>query len=190
MSERRPSFDELVGEDVTPAERERLLRVHELLIEVGPPPELLPPVPVQLRTYWDRRRRGALLGLAAALGAVIFAAGVLIGDRGDGPGTFEVVTMTGTAYTTGLRASLTIFDADDAGNWPMQLEVEGLEPSSGAGPYELWLTRDGKLAAQCGSFLAEADGTTVVPLNAPYKLKEFDGWIVVVEGSESPLLTT
>ena len=190
MSERGPNFDELVGGDLENGERERLHRVHELLIEAGPPPELASPVPVQLHPRRHRRRRGALLGLAAALGAVIFAVGVLIGGRGDGPGTFDVVTMTGTAYTTGLRASLTIFDVDDAGNWPMELEVEGLEPSSRAGLYELWLTRDGKLAAQCGSFLAEADGTTVVPLNAPYKLREFDGWIVVVEGSESPLLTT
>jgi hypothetical protein len=188
MSEQRPSFDELVGTDLGAVERERLRRVHELLIEAGPPPELSPPVPVQLDTR--RRRRGALLALAAALGAVIFAVGVLVGDRGDRPGTFDVVTMTGTAYTTGLSASLTIFDADDAGNWPMELEVDGLQPSSGGGPYELWLTRDGDLAAQCGSFLAEADGTTVVPLNAPYKLKEFDGWVVVVEGSTSPLLTT
>jgi hypothetical protein len=130
------------------------------------------------------------IALAAALGVVVFAVGVLVGDRGDRPGTFEVVTMTGTAYTTGVRASLTIFDADEAGNWPMELEVDGLVSSSGGRPYELWLTRGGKLAAQCGSFLAEGDGTTTVPLNAPYKLKEFDGWVVVVEGSTSPLLTT
>lgn len=193
MSERGPSFDDLVGTDIEAAERERLMRVHELLVAAGPPPELQlredgrTHVPVQLSS---RRRRGVLLALAAALGVVVFAVGVLVGDWGDRPGTFEVVTMTGTAYTTGVRASLTIFDADEAGNWPMELEVDGLVPSSGGRPYELWLTRGGKLAAQCGSFLAEADGTTTVPLNAPYKLKEFDGWVVVVEGSTSPLLTT
>jgi hypothetical protein len=193
VSERGPDFDELVGTDLEAPERERLLRVHELLVAAGPPPEL------QLREgratdeparLSSRRRRSTLLALAAALGAVIFAVGVLVGDRGDRPGTFDVVRMTGTAYTTGVRASLTIFDADEAGNWSMELRVDGLAPSSRDRPYELWLTSDGKLEALCGSFLAEAGGTTVVPLNAPYKLNEFDGWVVVVEGSTSPLLTT
>lgn len=194
MSERGPDFDDLVGTDLDASERERLLRVHDLLVAAGPPPELQlredvrsTQAPVRLSS---RRRRGALLALAAALGVVVFAVGVLVGDSGDRPGTFAVVTMTGTAYTTGVRASLTIFDVDEAGNWPMELDVDGLAPSTGGRPYELWLTKGGKLAAQCGSFLAEADGTTTVPLNAPYKLKEFDGWVVVVEGSTSPLLTT
>jgi hypothetical protein len=187
MSERRPDFDALVGSDLDAAERERLLRVHELLIEAGPPPELSSPLPIPLHTR--RRRRTALAAIAATLGAGILAVGVLVGNSGDGPGTFEVVTMTGTSYTTDLRASLTIFDVDDAGNWPMELEVEGLGPSS-AGRYELWLTKGGKLAALCGSFLTEPDGSAVVPMNAPYKLKEFDGWVVVAEGSTSPLLTT
>jgi hypothetical protein len=36
----------------------------------------------------------------------------------------------------------------------------------------------------------EPDGTTVVPMNAPYKLRDFDAWVVVEEGSTTPLLTT
>jgi hypothetical protein len=188
-----PDFDELVGADLDAPERDRLLRVHELLVAAGPPPDLRlgevgqPAVePVRLSS---RRRRVAALGLAAAL-AVAFAAGLVIGDRRDNSGTFEVVTMTGTAYTTGVSARLTIFDADEAGNWPMELMVAGLTPSSERRPYELWLTKGGKLEALCGSFLAEPDGTTVVPMNAPYRLSQFDGWVVVAEGSKSPLLTT
>lgn len=194
MNARGPDFEQVVGSDLDASERDRLLRVHELLVAAGPPPELRlgeraqPTVePVQLSS---RRRRFAVLALAAALGVGLFAAGVLVGDRRDNPGTFEVLTMTGTAYTTDVRGTLTIFDADEAGNWPMELEVDGLTPSSDRRPYELWLTKGGKLRALCGSFLAEADGTTVVPLNAPYRLSEFDGWVVVAEGSESPLLTT
>ena len=34
----RPDFDELVGTDLAPGERERLERVHELLVAAGPPP--------------------------------------------------------------------------------------------------------------------------------------------------------
>lgn len=184
---RPPDFDELVGTPLAAAERERLLRVHELLIEAGPPPDLgTEPTGVPLRRL---RRRAALVALAAALGLGLFAAGWMVGGSGD-PGTFEVITMTGTAYTAGLSATITIFDADDAGNWPMELEVDGLEPSSDDRPYELWLTRKGELGALCGSFLVEPGGTTVVPMNAPYRFSDFDGWVVVAEGSKSPLLTT
>jgi hypothetical protein len=194
VSERGPDFDEFVGTDLDASQRDRLLRVHELLVTAGPPPELrlgeAAQSAVDPARITSRRSRGVLIALAAALAAGVFAAGVLVGDRGDNPGTFEVVTMTGTAYTTEVRATLTIFDVDEAGNWPMELEVDGLVPASGGRPYELWLTKGGKPRALCGSFLAEADGTTVVPLNAPYKLKEFDGWVVVAEGSKSPLLTT
>lgn len=182
-----PDFDELVGEALPADERERLLRVHELLIEAGPPPELgAAPAVVPLR----RRRRAAIMALAAALGVALFAAGWAVGQRGVEPGTWDVLTMTGTAYTTGLHASLTIFDVDEAGNWPMELEVEGLEPSADGRAYELWLTKNGEPAALCGSFRAEPDGTTVVPLNAPYRFSDFDGWVVVLEGSKSALLTT
>lgn len=185
---RPPDFDQLVGEGLPAGERERLLRVHELLVQAGPPPELRPaPTVVPLR---PRRRRLALVALAAALGAGLFAAGWVVGDRGDEPATFDVVAMTGTAYTTGLSGSITIYDVDEAGNWPMKLEVEGLEPSPDRKTYELWLTKEGELAAYCGNFLADADGTTTVPLNAPYRFKDFDGWVVVAEGSKSPLLTT
>jgi hypothetical protein len=182
-----PDFDELVGAPLPAGERERLLRVHELLIDAGPPPDLeTEPAVVALP---PRRHRAAIVALAAALGLGLFAAGWVVAGR-DEPGTFEVVKMAGTAYTTGLSASITIFDADAAGNWPMELEVEGLEPSAHDRPYELWLTRKGELAALCGSFLVEPDGTTVVPLNAPYRFSDYDGWVVVAEGSKSALLTT
>ena len=102
---RPPDFDELVGTPLAAAERERLLRVHELLIEAGPPPDLgTEPTGVPLRRL---RRRAALVALAAALGLGLFAAGWMVGGSGD-PGTFEVITMTGTAYTAGLSATITI----------------------------------------------------------------------------------
>ena len=42
---RGPDFDQLVGHEVGREERERLQRVHELLVEAGPPPELSPSSP-------------------------------------------------------------------------------------------------------------------------------------------------
>jgi hypothetical protein len=196
VSERGPDFDELVGDGLDRAERERLLRVHELLVAAGPPPDLdpgaAPPsiageiVPLPRPT----RRRGAVVALAAALGALLFAVGVVVGTSRDQPGTWDVITMVGTPAAVGASASIELFDADEAGNWPMEVRVTGL-PSSAAGrPFELWLTSEGQLTVLCGSFLTEPDGTAVVPMNAPYKLREFDGWVVVEEGSTTPLLTT
>jgi hypothetical protein len=189
MTGRGPDFDDLVGPDVEASERARLKRVHEALVEAGPPPELsarlsAPPATNVVRLA--RRRRAGLVLLAAAFGAVAFAVGFLVADSG-GPTTDRVIALTGTG---GAEASLVVFEIDAAGNWPMKLEVEGLGPPAGSGRYQLWLTKGGKLAALCGSFLAESDGTTVVPMNAPWRFTEFDGWVVVEEGSETPVLTT
>ena len=98
--------------------------------------------------------------------------------------------MTGTAARTNATGSLEVFDIDAAGNWPMELTRRRAPAGASGRPYELWLTRDGELAALCGSFLTDADGSAVVPMNAPYGFDEYDGWVVVEEGSETPLLTT
>ncbi|MGI8861769.1 MAG: hypothetical protein ACR2GV_03480 [Gaiellaceae bacterium] len=190
MNERGPDFDELVGPEVEASERARLLRVHEALVEAGLPPELSsslaePPTP-SVVPLARRRRRAGRLALAAALGAVAFAVRFLVADTG-GRSTERVIAMSGTG---GASASLEIFEVDEAGNWPMELEVDSLAPPAGGGLYQLWLTKDGELAALCGSFFVETDGTTVVPMNAPWRLDEFDGWVVVEQGSMTPVLST
>jgi hypothetical protein len=181
-----PDFDELVGADLEPAERARLERVHDLLVAVGPPPEPAAQ-PIELR---PRTRRGALLAIAAALAVSAFAlGGALVDDAGDRSVDF-VVSMQGTPAAAEASASLRVFEIDEAGNWPMELAIDGLAPPTSDRTFELWLTRDGKLEALCGAFLTGADGSAVVPLNAPYRFDEFDGWVVVEAGSEAPLLTT
>lgn len=193
MTGREPDFDELVGTDLDSDERARLLRVHELLVTAGPPPEFepeLPPVPAQAPvTRLRPRRRLALVALAAAFALATFGAGFFVGDRG-GPGTFQVVEMTGTSNATRAHASLEIFDIDEAGNWPMELRVKGLPPAASGRAYELWLTKGDRLAALCGSFVVDPGGTAKVPLNAPYRLRDFDKWVIVEEGSKTPALTT
>ena len=183
----RPDFDELVGTDLDPGERARLERVHELLIAAGPAPESVATRPVELQ---PGRRRGAVLAIAAALAVAAFALGASLVDGSGRRGVDFVVAMEGTAAATDAAASLMVFDIDDAGNWPLELTVDGLQPTESGRPYELWLMRDGRLAALCGGFLTDADGSAVVPMNAPYRFDEFDGWVVVEEGSETPLLTT
>jgi hypothetical protein len=193
VTTRPPDFDDLVGDNVEGAERERLRRVHDLLVEVGPPPELssaAPPDPsgsVVPLTRRRTRRRRALLALAAALGIVaVFTFGLVLAD-GDGPSPDRVVALTGPS---GASASLEIYDVDEAGNWPMLIDVRGLPPAGDRELYQLWLTREGKPVALCGSFLTEPDGTAIVSMNAPWRLADFDGWVVVERGSTKPVLTT
>jgi len=182
----RPDFDELVGTDLDPGERARLERVHELLIAAGPPPEPLE-APVELRRA---RRRGAPLALAAALAVAAFALGAALVGGSSGRSLDFTETMAGTEAAANASASLAVYEIDAAGNWPMELTVSGLQPSASGRPYELWLTRGGELAALCGGFLTSAGGSAVVPINAPYRFDDFDGWVIVEEGSEAPLLTT
>jgi hypothetical protein len=194
MSDDRLDFDELVGADLSAAERERLLRVHELLLAADPPPDLAGSAPLEGRApvvrLGSRRRRGLVLALAAAFAVVVFAAGALVGNRTAGHSVDFTVSMHGTPAATAASASLAVYALDEAGNWPMEMRVKGLAPPASGHPYELWLTKGGRPAALCGSFRTAPDGSATVPMNAPYKFKQFDGWVVVEEGSEVPLLTT
>lgn len=183
-----PDFDDLVGgDDLDPREADRLRRVHDLLVTAGPPPDLSPllrevPEPSNVRVLPVRRRRTILVA-AAALAIALFGAGYLVGARGDDAAF--TVPMTGSH---GERAELAVFDKDAAGNWPMELKVSAVTLREGE-VYELWLTRKGKLVEQCGAFLA-VPGRTTVPLNAPFKLRQFDGWVVVPKGSQKAVLWT
>ena len=186
MSDR---FDELVGEVADPQERERLRRVHELLLSVEPPPERSPAAPrepIQLRATPRRGRVAALL--AAALAAAAFGAGYLVGGHDDAPE--RVIAMAGAGSEPDARASIELLPQDKAGNWPMRVLVRGLEPSADRSDfYELWLTEDGKPIASCGRFVV-AGGLTTVTLSVPYGLRRYDGWVVTRAGSDEVLLTT
>jgi hypothetical protein len=188
MSDR---FDDLVGDIEDPAERERLRRVHELLLSVEAPPELSPaarpPEPVRLL---PRRRRYALALLAAALAAALFGTGYLVGDRADDVTPVTVIAMSGVGDGRGAAASIELLPQDASGNWPLNVLLRGLEPSKDrADYYELWLTKGGKLADSCGRFTVHP-GLTTVTLSVPYGLRRYDGWVVTRRGSDRVLLRT
>lgn len=182
-----PDFDELVGAGLEPDERTRLERVHHLLVAAGPPPD---DVPVAAPALRPGRRRGVQLAVAAALAVTAFALGAALVEGSQGRSVDFEEALAGTAAAPAASATLVVFDLDEAGNWPMELRVDGLAPAASGRPFELWLTRDGELAALCGGFLTDAGGSAVVPLNAPYRFDEFDGWVVVEKGTATPLLTT
>lgn len=181
-----PDFEELVGgADLEEAERRELLVAHEALLAAGPPAELSPrlaraPRPgATVAALPSGRRRSALL-LAAAIALVAFAFGASVGHDSDQAfaATWQK-EMRGTAVTPNAHAWISGSKADRAGNWKMLLKTEGLPRLQGKQYYVVWLTKDGKPIAECGSFVVGGD-TTVATFTEPYEVKEFDGWVVTL----------
>ena len=184
---RVPDFDELVGPDVGPEERARLRDVHDLLLQAGPPAELSPEIeagPTLALTLQRRpRRRGhrvALLAAALALIVVAFLAGYITGNgNGGGLSAGRTLSLVGTKAAPNALASLRIEPVDAAGNWPMQISVTGLPTLPPHGYYTVYLWRNGKAIAPCGTFVvAGREHAASVWLNAPYELKPGDTWVV------------
>jgi hypothetical protein len=183
-------FDELVDvEGLDAEEAARLRRVHDLLVQAGPPPDLPPALerpPTAERAgagadivqfpLLPRRRLAAAVLLAAALAAAAFGAGFLVGDRGGGS-TFEVVRVIPMRGQNGALASIQMGKRDSAGNWQMRFNVSGLPKQAEGGYYNLYLVKDGKPVVLCGSFRVH-DKTTTLTFTVPYKAKRFEGWVV------------
>jgi hypothetical protein len=197
-----PEFRDLVGDDVAAEEQARLERVHDLLVEAGPPPELPPSLveaphrgAEQPPSWLPRRRLGAALSLAAAIALVAFLGGYVAGFKHNSTfNTTRHVSMHGTAAAPkAARAEIKLGAADAVGNWPMLVTVRGLPRLSGRAYYELFLTRNGKPIAPCGGFNVKP-GTTTLDFTVPYSLKRFDGWVVIRvapgERDRGPVLLT
>ncbi len=181
-----PRFEDIVDEDLSPGERERLERVHNLLVAAGPPAELPPQLergPTLAMTLARKRRSGQrrlmLLAAAIAVFAVVFVAGFAVGNSNNGIVGTHTLKLVGTKQASGALASLVIQNADDAGNWPMTLSATGLSKLPKHGYYEVYLWRDGKAVAPCGVFVVPGNaGAVSVHLNAPYQLRKGDSWVV------------
>ncbi|MDQ1727072.1 MAG: hypothetical protein QOK14_1117, partial [Frankiaceae bacterium] len=165
-------FDDMVDrEGLAPDEETRLRRVHDLLVQAGPPADLPPglerpptaPANAELVQFPLVPARRWTLAAAAAVALIVlgFGGGYLVGYGKTKPTSFEtkrVVPMHGGNALALLRLA----PEDGAGNWPMQLEVNNLPTQKDPGAYyELWLTRNGKPIAPCGSFRVTATTTTV-----------------------------
>lgn len=180
-----PDFDDLAG-DAEQEERERLRRVHDMLVMAGPPPELTPQMaagPTLAMTIGGRRsgrhvqRRVALLAAAIVVLLLTFLVGYITGN--DQTLSGRVLKLQGTAAAPTAEASLRVEDADPAGNWPMQLAAVGLPKLPAKGYYEVFLVRNGKPWAPCGYFVVKnAKVGVTVRLNAPYRLRKTDSWVV------------
>jgi hypothetical protein len=189
---RVPDFDQLVGSDVEGAERDRLRHVHELLVQAGPPAELSPETeagPTFGMTLARRPRRPRrsvmLLAAAVAIIALAFLGGYIAGNGGGSAASGHVLKLAGTAVAPDALASLEIEPKDAAGNWPMKLTVTGLPTLHGRAYYEVFLVRAGKPYAPCGAFKVAADRGITVQLNAPYRLKHGDTWVITRQTPDS-----
>jgi len=190
-------FRDLVGDDLTPEEEARLLRVHDLLVEIGPPPELPPtlanlePPEAEIKVYphLPKRRWPAAVLVAAAVALFAFGGGYLFGDRHGGG--FEAEHQVAMRPPTGeglARASISVGAVDKAGNWPIQFRSTNLPEQPKGGHYDLWLTdKTGRLL--CGSFRVNGK-TTTIKMNVPYRLGPEVGWVVTANESSKVLLTT
>ena len=183
-----PDFHELVGDDVDAEERDRLERVHELLVAAGPPPELPPallepdaePTGHHVVRPAPAARRSRCSPLAAAIALVAFVGGFAVGQqerrRLQRRGTVDDARHAGGPERARRRSR--VGERDDE----RQLAAEARRPqparaAAQARYYEMFLTRNGKPAATCGTF-ARAGKTVTVRLNAPYNLTPYDGWVV------------
>jgi hypothetical protein len=196
----RRSFDELVGTDLPPDERARLKRMHDLLVAAGPPPELppaleRPPETSASVTWLPRRRLGATLVLAAALVLAAFAAGFLIGDRGDDSSAatgFQTERTVVLGESGGPVAVVRLGEADESGNHPMLVTVEGLERQPGGDYYSLLMLRNGKPVAVCGTFNVESREATTVRFTTAYDFDGYDGLMLAeyreADHEDHPLL--
>ncbi len=189
---------ELLGEEVEPAELERLRRVHELLLAAGPPPELSPTLESAPRvgagrnwgggfSWFARPRLAAAIALAVAVVAAAFGIGYLAGHVSHSAGfrAGHTVLMHGTAGAPNALASIEVGKRDANGNLPMILRVRGL-PKAPGGYYELFLTKNHRAIVTCGTF--NAGKSVTVRLSIPYSLegRRYDGWVVTREIFRGP----
>jgi hypothetical protein len=201
MSEHGRDLDRLIGRDVPGRERERLARVHEALVQAGPPPglpaSLSPPPDLALRrvpvTPRARPRRRSLLAAAAAILVLVGGSSLYLLARGSEEGPRRVVAMRGTGAAPAARATVRVGARDAAGNWMLTLRVRGLPRVTAGGYYEMYLTTRGRIVVGCGTFKTDP-GTTVVRFNVPFRLTEYSGWVIRREQAGRPpgptLLTT
>ena len=187
-----PDLHELVGNDLSPEERERLSGVDALLRRVPAPPHDVPAsltaavaqVPLATRRGNRRIRVGLALAFAAVLAATAFGIGHWTGSRFD---TEYSVEMAPTAGAPGAEAVVQVGPRDESsGNVELLLDVAGLPQLEPGRDYALWLEQNGEWAATCGYF-AVGEGETTVRMTVSYDFGDFDAWVIsAVNRDEEP----
>lgn len=197
-----PDFFDLVGDEGTPEELEKLRRAHDLLVAAGPPPELSPrlsdaPQVGKTRAAIFRRRPATALALVAVLALAAFFIGYAVANQRTGFSAARTVPMHGVGRLAAAHADLAIGSRDVGGNYPLKMTVRGLPRVPKDGWYELLLSKGGRPTLSCGSFRVDGRSLTV-RLSVPYDLGDFpglfDGWVVLrhlpEEKNQAVVMTT
>jgi hypothetical protein len=184
-------FRDLVGDDLSQEERVKLERVDRLLRSVPAPPSEVPGSLDRAvnrigteRRQWSPGRLAAAVALAVTLAALFFGVGRW--TTGGEPHYRASIQMKPAASNPRASALIKLGDRDANGNWKLKLQVDGLPELSGDGYYVLWLAKDGKYAATCGTFKVRGD--TTIDMTVSYRLSEYDAWVISEARDDAPWL--
>jgi len=189
----RDDLGDLIGDDVPNDELERLERTDSLLRSVPAPPASVPRALTAAvldiareRRAPTRRRIAAALALGAVVAAALFGVGYWAGgDRGLDED--YSVRMRATDDARGASAVIRVGERDaDTENVVLELDVSGLPKLPEGGYYALWLAKDGRYAATCGTF-GVGDGETSVSMNVSYEFERYDSWVITAYLPNEPL---
>lgn len=154
----------MADDDLTPAERAEIERVHGVLADRSVWAE--PPLDLQERVVAaiaaeagaGRRLRRIRYSLVAAAAAVVLTAGVTVGLQAtrDEPAQF-VASLTGTRLAPDASANVAMTRTDSG--WKIELHATGLPRRADGKFYEAWLKDDSGLLVPIGTFNEGADVT-------------------------------
>jgi Anti-sigma-K factor rskA len=186
-------FRDLVGDDLSKEERVKLERVDRMLRSVPAPPSEVPGSLDRAvnrigteRRHWTPRRLAAAVALAVTLAALSFGVGRW--TTGGDPHYRASIQMKPAASNPRASALIKLGDRDANGNWKLRLQVDGLPELGRDDYYVLWLAKDGKYAATCGTFKARGD--TTIDMTVSYRLSDYDAWVISEAQEDAPWLLT
>jgi hypothetical protein len=108
--------------------------------------------------------------------------------NGDGHHYRFAVPLHATSWAPQAHGVIKVAERDDeTGNSQIELRVSGLPKLSGDRYYVLWLAKDGRYAATCGTFNV-GNGATTVDMTVSYRLANYDAWVVSTRVENSPWL--
>ena len=184
-------FRDLVGDDLSQEERAKLERVDRLLRSVPAPPSEVPGSLDRAvdrigteRRQWTPRRLAAAVALGVTLAALFFGVGRW--TTGGEPHYRASIQMKPAASNPRASGLIKLGDREANGNWKLRLQVDGLPELGGDGYYVLWLAKDGKYAATCGTF--KVRGETTIDMTVSYRLSEYDAWVISEARDDAPWL--
>ncbi len=151
-------------DDLTPAERAEIERVHGVLADPSVWAE--PPLDLQERVVAaiteeagaGRRVRRIRYALVAAAAAVVVAVGLTVGlqTTRNEPVQFAA-SLTGTRLAPDAAANVTLTQTN--GGWKVELHATGLPRRANGEFYEAWLKSDAGLLVPIGTFNEGTDVT-------------------------------